>query len=222
MVYEAARTAFMPARRPGGSRNHARPRARTPARRAGRRSVLEGEGVGRPYELGARSGLPRASCRRSPTRRRWRGSAPTTTWTSSPRGTSHFLASRPQHTARFDDRTIVVERFRDEIGDWRVCILTRSADGCTRRGRWRSPRGSAMRSGWRCSRLVRRRIGCTCPTPRCRRDRRPADRPDELEEIVVQEVGQSASFGAGSARTRTALLIPRRRPGQRTPSGSSG
>ena len=23
-----------------------------------------------------------------------------------------------------DDRTIVVERFRDEIGDWRICILT--------------------------------------------------------------------------------------------------
>src|SRR4029078_8255036 len=23
-----------------------------------------------------------------------------------------------------DDRTIVVERFRDEIGDWRVCILS--------------------------------------------------------------------------------------------------
>ena len=23
-----------------------------------------------------------------------------------------------------DDRTIVVERFRDEIGDWRVCVLT--------------------------------------------------------------------------------------------------
>src|SRR3546814_13987837 len=23
-----------------------------------------------------------------------------------------------------DDRTIVVERFRDEIGDWRVCVLS--------------------------------------------------------------------------------------------------
>src|SRR2546429_1171686 len=23
-----------------------------------------------------------------------------------------------------DDRTVVVERFRDEVGDWRVCVLT--------------------------------------------------------------------------------------------------
>ncbi len=40
-----------------------------------------------------------------------------------------------------DDRTVVVERFRDEIGDWRVCVLPRSARRCTRRGRWRSSAG---------------------------------------------------------------------------------
>jgi hypothetical protein len=36
-----------------------------------------------------------------------------------------------------DDRTIVVERFRDEIGDWRVCLLSPSAPRCTPRGPWR-------------------------------------------------------------------------------------
>ncbi len=42
--------------------------------------------------------------------------------------------------------------------------------------------------------------------------------PDELEEIVVQEVGQSALFGARFRENAgRALLIPRRRPGQRTP-----
>ena len=40
-----------------------------------------------------------------------------------------------------DDRTIVVERFRDEIGDWRICCSARSARRCTRRGRWRSSVG---------------------------------------------------------------------------------
>ena len=30
-----------------------------------------------------------------------------------------------------DDRTVVVERFRDEIGDWRVCVLTPSAPRST-------------------------------------------------------------------------------------------
>src|SRR5207237_97226 len=42
--------------------------------------------------------------------------------------------------------------------------------------------------------------------------------PDELEELVVQEVGQSALFGARFRENAArALLIPRRRPDQRTP-----
>ena len=42
--------------------------------------------------------------------------------------------------------------------------------------------------------------------------------PDEVEELVVQEVGQTALFGARFRENAArALLIPRRRPGQRTP-----
>ena len=42
--------------------------------------------------------------------------------------------------------------------------------------------------------------------------------PDEIEELVVQEVGQTALFGARFRENAArALLIPRRRPGQRTP-----
>ena len=37
-------------------------------------------------------------------------------------GAQHFLATATGHLP--DDRTIVVERFRDELGDWRVCVLT--------------------------------------------------------------------------------------------------
>ena len=36
-----------------------------------------------------------------------------------------------------DDRAIVVERFRDELGDWRVAILSPfGAPGARARGRW--------------------------------------------------------------------------------------
>ena len=35
-----------------------------------------------------------------------------------------------------DDRTIVIERVRDELGDWRVCCLTRLAAAFMRLGRW--------------------------------------------------------------------------------------
>src|SRR5204863_3767211 len=42
--------------------------------------------------------------------------------------------------------------------------------------------------------------------------------PDEVEDLVVQEVGQSALFGARFRENAArALLIPRRRPGERTP-----
>src|SRR5204862_2125992 len=42
--------------------------------------------------------------------------------------------------------------------------------------------------------------------------------PDEIEELVVQEVGQTALFGSRFRENAArALLIPRRRPGQRTP-----
>src|SRR5204862_7552780 len=42
--------------------------------------------------------------------------------------------------------------------------------------------------------------------------------PNEIEELVVQEVGQSALFGSRFRENAArALLIPRRRPGQRTP-----
>src|SRR5207253_6767740 len=42
--------------------------------------------------------------------------------------------------------------------------------------------------------------------------------PEELEELVVAEVGQSALFGARFRENAArALLIPRRRPYQRTP-----
>src|SRR5581483_10702401 len=41
---------------------------------------------------------------------------------------------------------------------------------------------------------------------------------DEVEDLVVQEVGQSALFGSRFRENAArALLIPRRRPGERTP-----
>ncbi len=47
--------------------------------------------------------------------------------------------------------------------------------------------------------------------------------PDEIEDLVVAELGSSALFGARFRENAArALLIPRARPGKRTPcSGSS-
>jgi ATP-dependent Lhr-like helicase len=119
-----------------------------------------------------------------------------------------------------DDRTIVVERFRDELGDWRVCI--------------HSPFGARVHAPWAqaIETRVRERLGIEVQTmytddgivvrlPEA--DETPAAgsiiiEPEEIEELVVGSVGSSALF-AGRFRecAARALLLPRRRPGQRTP-----
>ncbi len=118
------------------------------------------------------------------------------------------------------DRTIVVEKFRDELGDWRLCIL--------------SPLGARVLAPW--AHVIGRRLedrlgyavhamhnddgialrfadGDELPVLA---DLFPA--ADELEELLVSELARSARFASvfreNAAR---ALLLPRRRPGQRTP-----
>src|SRR6266540_3364199 len=86
----------------------------------------KGEGVGRPYELGTEIGkfsreLVRLSDETALERLR-------TEHTLDDRAARNLLTFLNEQAAATgvvpSDRTIVVERFRDEIGDWRVCILT--------------------------------------------------------------------------------------------------
>jgi ATP-dependent helicase Lhr and Lhr-like helicase len=118
------------------------------------------------------------------------------------------------------DRTIVIERFRDEIGDWRLCIL--------------SPYGGRVHATWglALSARIREQFGLESDAiwsddgiivhlPDA--DEPPgADlvmvEPDELEDLVVGELGGSALFGARFRENASrALLIPRAYPGRRTP-----
>jgi ATP-dependent Lhr-like helicase len=118
------------------------------------------------------------------------------------------------------DRTVVVERFRDEIGDWRVCIL--------------SPFGARVHAPWALALAARLRESLGIEVHHLWSDDGialhlpdadappPTDdivlAPEELEELVVQELGGSALFGARFRENAArALLIPRRRPGERTP-----
>ena len=118
------------------------------------------------------------------------------------------------------DRTIVVERFRDEIGDWRLCVL--------------SPFGGRVHAAWSLALSARIRDEVGLESDAIYSDdgiivhlpdaEEPpgADlvmlEPDEIEDLVVAELGSSALFGArfreNAARS---LLIPRARPGKRTP-----
>jgi ATP-dependent Lhr-like helicase len=118
------------------------------------------------------------------------------------------------------DRTIVVERFRDEIGDWRLCVL--------------SPYGGRIHAAWALALAARIRElhglesdaiwsddGIIVHFPDAD-DPPTADlvlpEPEDVEEAIVSELGSSALFGSRFRENASrALLIPRAYPGRRTP-----
>ncbi|MET8985978.1 ATP-dependent helicase [Nonomuraea wenchangensis] len=119
-----------------------------------------------------------------------------------------------------DDRTLLVERFHDELGDWRIVI--------------HSPYGARVHAPWALAinRRLRERYGVdvqalhsddgivlrvpdTLAEP-------PADvaafDADEIEQIVTEELGGSALFASRFRECAgRALLLPRRTPGRRSP-----
>jgi ATP-dependent Lhr-like helicase len=182
----------------------------------------KGEGVGRPAELGERIGrATRELAALSDTRA---SEALERDYHLDPRAAKNLVTLlREQEAATGvvpSDRAIVVERFRDEIGDWRVCILT--------------PYGGRVHAPWAMALGVRLREtleldaqslwsddGIALHFPDSDAAPAVADlalAPEEIEDLVLQELAQSALFGARFRENAArALLIPRRRPGQRTP-----
>ncbi|MFF2354218.1 ATP-dependent helicase [Kitasatospora sp. NPDC058115] len=138
-----------------------------------------------------------------------------------------------------DDRTIVVERFRDELGDWRIVV--------------HSPFGAQVHAPWALALAARLRekhgldpqvmhaddgivlrlpdadllapdFDFASPTDRPVTDDAPvgADAalfdPQEIEQLVTDQVGGSALFASRFRECAgRALLLPRRNPGKRTP-----
>ena len=119
------------------------------------------------------------------------------------------------------DRAIVIERFRDELGDYRVCIL--------------SPFGARVHAPWALALqgLLAARAGFEVQT--LYSDDGIALRfatvdedtpftellipePEEVEELVVEQLASSALFASAFRESAArALLLPRRRPGHRSP-----
>ena len=133
-----------------------------------------------------------------------------------------YVAAQQQASGALPtDRAITVERFRDELGDWRVCIL--SPFGARVHAPWAlaiEARLAASSAGPPCRRSGATTASCcACPTP----TRRPISPRSsrirrQLEEQVVAQLGRSALFaGVFRENAARALLLPRRRPGARTP-----
>jgi ATP-dependent Lhr-like helicase len=182
----------------------------------------KGEGVGRPYELGEAIGRTgRELVGLADDRARERLVEEHDLDERAAENLLTFLREQEQATGALpSDRAVVVERFRDEIGDWRLCILT--------------PFGARVHAPWALALAARLREslglesnfiwsddGVALHLPDADAPP-PLDElfvgPDELEDLVVAEVGGTALFGARFRENAArALLIPRRRPGQRTP-----
>ena len=183
----------------------------------------KGEGVGRPYELGARIGrASRELVALSDAKALARLREDYHLDDFAARNLLTFLREQAQANRGVvpSDRTVVVERFRDEIGDWRVCLLTpfggrvHAPWSMALAARLRDTLGMEVQSIWSDD-------GIALHLPDADQPPSLAEllvEPEEIEELVVQEVGQTALFGARFRENAArALLIPRRRPGQRTP-----
>jgi ATP-dependent helicase Lhr and Lhr-like helicase len=120
-----------------------------------------------------------------------------------------------------DDRTLVMERFRDELGDWRLVL--------------HSPYGARVHAPWALAIAARLREryqgmdvqamhtndGIVLRVPDA--DEPPSASiaelaPDEVEPLITAEIGGSALFASRFRECAArALLLPRRRPGRRSP-----
>ena len=188
----------------------------------GKMPFWKGDGPGRPLEFGRRIGALVRELRGLP-----KPAALTRLVTehdldpNAAENLLQFLADQEAATGQVpDDRTIVIERVRDELGDWRVCVLT--------------PFGSRIHIPWAMavSARIRASGGPEVETLwgddgfvlRFPDTEEPPD-PDwflvesaEAMRLVLRQLGSTALF-AGRFREAAgrALLLPRRRADQRSP-----
>ena len=188
----------------------------------GKMPFWKGEGPGRPVELGMAIGKLVRELRKTP-------EADALERLQRDHGLDAMASANllkyldDQHAAAGavpDDRTIVIEQSRDDIGDWRVAVL--------------SPLGSRVHAPWAMAATARIRDvqgldvevmwtdeGFVVRYP----DGQAAPDtsllipdPDEVERLVVRQLGSTAMFAARFREAAgRALLLPRRRPGARAP-----
>ncbi len=188
----------------------------------GKMPFWHGDGPGRPLELGRAvgafvrevraegAGAERASAARPRPRRAGRANLVA------------YLDEQAEASggAVPDDRTIVVERFRDEIGDWRVCVL--SPFGAQVHAPWGMALRSRLAERWGLDvELMWSDDGIVLRLPEAV-DELPLDEltidPDDIDEIVMAQLPQTALFASRFRECAArALLLPRRRPDRRTP-----
>jgi ATP-dependent Lhr-like helicase len=187
----------------------------------GKMPFWHGDAPGRPVELGRALGaFLRSLGRMTDAEARTRAAvAGLDEWAAA--NLVAYVREQQQATGHLpDDRTILVERFRDELGDWRLCV--------------HSPFGAQVNAPWglAIAARARERYGVEVQTMHSddgivvrlpeTEEAPTADLvlldADDVEPLVRDEVGGSALFASRFRECAArALLLPRRTPGKRTP-----
>jgi ATP-dependent Lhr-like helicase len=187
----------------------------------GRLPFWKGDSLGRPVELGrAIGGFLREIARADPDEARHRAAAAGLDERAARNLVAYVAEQRDATGVVPDDKTLVVERFRDELGDWRLAV--------------HSPFGAPVNAPWALAVAgrLRERYGVDVQALHSddgillrlpEMDEPPtADAilldPAEIDALVQTEVGGSALFAARFRECAArALLLPRRDPKKRTP-----
>ncbi|MFD4670330.1 ATP-dependent helicase [Lentzea sp. NPDC058450] len=187
----------------------------------------KGDAPGRPLELGRAMGkfLREVSTMEDAAARERATSAGLDEWATD--NLLAYLGEQREATRHVpNDRTVLVERFRDELGDWRLVV--HSPFGAQVNAPWalaiaarlREKRGVEVQAAHSDDGIVLRLpdaldyegVEVTAGAEDVLLD------PDEVEQIVVAEVGGSALFAARFRECAArSLLLPRRDPRRRTP-----
>jgi ATP-dependent helicase Lhr and Lhr-like helicase len=188
----------------------------------GKLPFWHGDTPGRPAELGRAIGAAVRSLMRLPEQKAVSSLRAAGLDEFAAQNLVRYLEDQRQATGHVpDDRTLVVERFRDELGDWRVVL--------------HSPYGDRVHAPWALAITARLREryggmdvqalhtddGIIIRVPDS--DEPPAAgialiSPEEVSDIITAEVGGSALFASRFRECASrALLLPRRQPGRRTP-----
>src|SRR5204863_2381566 len=188
----------------------------------GKMPFWHGEAAGRPLEFGRAIGALSRSLREMP---RDRALEILTTRHALDEGAARNLLQYLDDQMEAagvvpDDRTIVVERYVDDMGDWRVCVL--------------SPFGGRVHAPWAMAigAMVREKSdleidvlwtddGIVARFPEADRPPDPEvviPDPERAEALVIDRLSQTPLFAARFREAAArALLLPRRYPGQRSP-----
>jgi ATP-dependent Lhr-like helicase len=181
-----------------------------------------GDGIGRPFELGEALGaFSREVSAATPEKAAQRLIDAGLDEQARSNLMAHLTEQREATGTLPTDRTLTVERGRDEVGDWRVIL--------------HSPYGMKVHAPWSLAinARVRERLGVEGSAvasddgiivriPDAEAEPPGAElfvfEPDELEHVVTEEVGGSALFASRFRECAArALLMPRMNPNKRTP-----